>query len=145
MSWSAACSNNSTIAEHRLIAAMHEVERLIEASMITCLALLIRPPLTHAGASRTHVAELGDRFEAVSARRSASRPTTVLTRSAGLLRVAHLRGRPIGCGAPVPRRPPGRAEANVVSPDARGLGLGCRPLRELEQDAAAPPVPAPCA
>src|SRR6478672_4102746 len=55
----------------------------------------------------------------------------------GLLLVAHLRQRPVGCGALKIR--PGRPvelKRMWVSPEVRGLGLGRRLLRELERHAA---------
>jgi len=53
------------------------------------------------------------------------------------LLVAHLRQRPVGCGALKIR--PGRPvelKRMWVSPEVRGLGLGRRLLRELERHAA---------
>ncbi len=122
----------------RLIAAMHEVERLIEASMITTA---VADPT--ASDSRwciaQYFAELGDRFEAgFDPALSIPADDRDLTPPAGLLRVAHLRGRPIGCGAlKFHDGAPAELKRMWVSPDARGLGLGRRLLRELEQDAAA--------
>jgi GNAT superfamily N-acetyltransferase len=77
-----------------------------------------------------------DRFDAgfdpsehLSRRRSAHA-------SAGLLLLAWLRGAPVGCGA---LKLHGKAPAEIkrmwVSPSVRGLGLGRRILRELEDRA----------
>jgi ribosomal protein S18 acetylase RimI-like enzyme len=120
----------------RLIAAMHEVERLIEASMITTAVADPTAP-----ASRwcivQYVAELGNRFAGgFDPALSIPADARDLTPPAGLLRVAHLRGRPIGCGAlKFHDGAPAELKRMWVSPDARGLGLGRRLLRELERDA----------
>ena len=54
----------------------------------------------------------------------------------GALLIARLHGRPIGCGALKFHTPaPAELKRMWVSPDARGLGLGRRILRELEQHA----------
>jgi DNA-binding MarR family transcriptional regulator/predicted GNAT family N-acyltransferase len=122
----------------RLIAAMRDVERLIEASMI---ATSVADPTTDDSrwCIEQYFAELGDRFEA-GFDPSLSIPADAddLTPPIGLLRVAHLRGRPVGCGAlKFHLRAPAELKRMWVSADVRGLGLGRRLLRELEQDAAA--------
>src|SRR4029079_130183 len=52
---------------------------------------------------------------------------------AGLIAVAWLRGEPVGCGVlKLHGRAPAELKRMWVSPDVRGLGLGRRLLRELE-------------
>jgi len=122
----------------RLIDAMHDVERLIEASMI---ATAVADPTSDDArwCIEQYFAELSDRFEA-GFDPSLSIPADArdLTPPAGLLRVAHLRGRPVGCGAlKFHPHAPAELKRMWVSGDVRGLGLGRRLLRELERDAAA--------
>jgi DNA-binding MarR family transcriptional regulator/ribosomal protein S18 acetylase RimI-like enzyme len=121
----------------RLLAAMSEVERLIEASMITtAIADPERPDSQWC--IEQYFAELDQRFDTgFDASRSIPADSADLTPPAGLLRLAHLRGQPVGCGA---LRFHGRAPAELkrmwVARPARGLGLGRRLLVELERDAA---------
>ena len=121
----------------RLVAAMDEVERLMRASLVT---ITVTDP---AGADarwciEQYFAELGDRFEdGFDPAISIAAPIDELKPPTGLLLVAHLRRRPVGCGALKIR--PGRPvelKRMWVSPDVRGLGLGRRLLRELERQAA---------
>ena len=59
-----------------------------------------------------------------------------LTPPRGLLLVARLHGRPIGCGAiKLHDRDPAEIKRMWVAPEARGLGLGRRLLTELERQA----------
>ena len=84
-----------------------------------------------------YFAELNDRFEAgFDPALSISADVEELTPPAGLLIVARLDGRPVGCGA-LKFHPGAPAELKRmwVSPAARGRGLGRRLLHELEQDA----------
>jgi ribosomal protein S18 acetylase RimI-like enzyme len=121
----------------RLVAAMDEVERLMRASLVT---ITVADP---AGADarwciEQYFAELGDRFEGgFDPAISIAAPIDELKPPTGLLLVAHLRQRPVGCGALKIR--PGRPvelKRMWVSPQLRGLGLGRRLLRELERKAA---------
>ena len=122
----------------RLIAAMHDVERLIEASMITTAVADPADPDSR-WCIEQYFAELGDRFEAgFDPELSIPADAGDLTPPAGLLRVAHLRERPVGCGAlKFHARAPAELKRMWVSPDVRGMGLGRRLLRELERDATA--------
>jgi ribosomal protein S18 acetylase RimI-like enzyme len=116
---------------------MDEVERLMRASLVT---ITVADP---AGADarwciEQYFAELGDRFEdGFDPAISIAAPIDQLKPPTGLLLVAHLRQRPVGCGALKIR--PGRPvelKRMWVSPQLRGLGHGRRLLRELERKAA---------
>jgi DNA-binding MarR family transcriptional regulator/GNAT superfamily N-acetyltransferase len=120
----------------RLVAAMGEVERLLEASTITTA---VADPAS-ADARRCiagYFAELDARFElGFDPANSIPADAEDLTPPAGLLRVAHLRGEPVGCGAlKFHDHKPAELKRMWVAPPARGLGLGRRLLRELERDA----------
>jgi DNA-binding MarR family transcriptional regulator/predicted GNAT family N-acyltransferase len=121
----------------RLVTAMLDVQRLIEASMITTA---VSDPSTADSrwCIEQYFAELSERFEAgFDPVLSIPADAVDLTPPAGLLRVAHLRGRPVGCGAlKFHGRAPAELKRMWVSPDVRGMGLGRRLLGELEQDAA---------
>jgi len=86
-----------------------------------------------------YFSELNERFEAgFNPSLSISADVAELTPPAGLLLVARLRGRPVGCGA-LKFHPAAPAELKRmwVAPEARGIGLGRRILAELEQHARA--------
>ena len=117
----------------RLVAAMAEVERLIQASAVEiqadasdsadarwCLALYFR--------------ELAGRFEAgFDPARSISANAAELTPPAGAFVIARLHGQSVGCGAlKVKDRNIGEIKRMWVSPAARGLGVGRRILDKLE-------------
>jgi DNA-binding MarR family transcriptional regulator/GNAT superfamily N-acetyltransferase len=120
----------------RLVAAMHEVERLLRASLVS---IGVEDPATADArwCIEQYFAELNARFE------SGFDPTVGISASPhelvppyGLLLLARMRERPMGCGAL--KFHPGAAtelKRMWVSPDARGLGLGRRMLAELEQQA----------
>jgi len=119
-----------------LVAAMTTVDRLLQASMVR---FDLEPPRSADArwCVGQYFAELNARFDAgFDPARSISADARELTWPAGLLIVARLRGRPIGCGA---LKLHGTAPAEVkrmwISPDARGLGLGARLLEELERRA----------
>ncbi|HEV8451110.1 MAG TPA: MarR family winged helix-turn-helix transcriptional regulator [Gaiellales bacterium] len=121
----------------RLVAAMDEVERLITASLVT---ITVADPANAEArwCIEQYFAELGDRFElGFDPAISLAAPIDELKLPTGLLLVAHLRRRPVGCGAL--KISPGRPvelKRMWVSPEVRGLGLGRRLLRELEHHAA---------
>ncbi|HEY7197418.1 MAG TPA: bifunctional helix-turn-helix transcriptional regulator/GNAT family N-acetyltransferase [Gaiellaceae bacterium] len=119
-----------------LVDAMETVERLLTASMID-----VRVESPRSAAARwcleQYFLELQERFEAgFDPARSIPADADELTLPAGLLLVARLRGDPVGCGA---LKLHGEAPAEIkrmwVSPTVRGLGLGRRILRELEDRA----------
>ncbi|MGH3286172.1 MAG: GNAT family N-acetyltransferase [Streptosporangiaceae bacterium] len=88
---------------------------------------------------RAYFGELSRRFDGgFDPEQSISADDDELTPPAGLLLVATLHGKPVGCGA---LKFHGAAPAEIkrmwVDPDARGLGLGRRLLASLEQHAAA--------
>jgi GNAT superfamily N-acetyltransferase len=119
-----------------LVAAMGEVERLLQASMVS---FAIEDP---ASADATwcfgqYFAELEARFETgFDPALSISAEARELTSPAGILVLARLRGRPVGCGA-VKFHDEGPAELKRmwIAPTARGLGVGRRLLGELERQA----------
>ena len=119
-----------------LVHAMQTVERLLTASLIQ-----VRSESPRSAAARWCIAqyfrELDERFETgFDASRSIPVRTDELMPPAGLILVARLRGDPVGCGA---LRLHGTAPVELkrmwVSPSVRGLGLGRRLLRELEDRA----------
>ena len=119
-----------------LVAAMTEVERLVQASMVQ---FAIEDPTTPDArwCLEQYFAEIDARFEA-GYDPALGLPAGVreLTPPAGLFLVARLRDRPVGCGG---FKLHGDASAELkrmwVAPDARGLGLGRRLLQELERHA----------
>lgn len=115
---------------------MTTVERLLTAGLVE---IQIEDPGS-ADARRcieAYFATLHERFDtgfdpAVSIRADEAD----LTLPAGLLLVARLHGRPLGCGAlKLHGRRPAEIKRMWVSADARGLGLGRRLLAELEREA----------
>jgi len=85
----------------------------------------------------SYFATLHERFEAgFDPDRSIRADAADLTPPAGLLLVARLHGRPVGCGALKLRgRQPAEIKRMWVAAEARGLGLGRRLLAELEHQA----------
>jgi DNA-binding MarR family transcriptional regulator/GNAT superfamily N-acetyltransferase len=117
----------------RLLAAVADVEKLLRASMVT---VALEDPATPDArwCIEQYFAELNRRFDAgFDPSRSISAEPDELTPPAGLLLVARLRGRPVGCGAlKFHRGAPAELKRMWVAPDVRGLGLGRRLLHELE-------------
>ena len=121
----------------RLVSAMEEVERLLLASSIT-----IEPEDPTTDDARwcieQYFAELEQRFDGgFDPARSIPADPAELTPPSGLQLVARRREQPLGCGAlKLHGDEPAELKRMWVSPEARGLGLGRRLLRELEQRAA---------
>jgi len=122
----------------RLVAAMAEVERLLDASAaVVCERDPRHPDARHC--LRAYVGELSARFDdGFDPARSISAADHEMTPPAGLFLVATRHGEPVGCGA-LKFHPGAPAEVKRmwVAPAARGLGLGRRLLAELETRAAA--------
>lgn len=122
----------------RLVAAMAEVERLLSASLVE---VAVADPASRAArwCFRQYFAELEQRFDA-GFDPSASIPAEPdeLRPPAGLLLIARLRGRTIGCGAlRLHAVAPAEIKRMWVARDARGLGVGRRLLVALEGHARA--------
>jgi GNAT superfamily N-acetyltransferase len=121
-----------------MAAAMAEVERLLQASTVRFAA---EDPTTHDAqwCIAQYFAELDARFETgFDLERTLSADADELTPPAGLLFVARLRGRPVGCGAlKLHGEAPAELKRMWIAPNARGLGLGRRLLDELERYARA--------
>jgi DNA-binding MarR family transcriptional regulator len=116
-----------------LAAAMADVERLLTASMVT---VTVEEPASPAArwCFDRYFEELDRRFEAgFDPARSISADLDELTPPAGLLLLARLRERPVGCVAlKLHDEAPGELKRMWLAPDVRGLGLGRRLLREAE-------------
>ena len=120
----------------KLLAAIADVEKLLRASMVGIAVEDPRAP----GAwwcVEQYFAELNRRFDAgFEPARSISAEPEELTLPTGLLLVARLRGRPVGCGAlKFHHGAPAELKRMWVAPEVRGLGLGRRLLHELEAQA----------
>ena len=122
-----------TAQRESLVAAMATVERLLQAS-----AVRIAAEAPGSGDARwcfeQYFAELAARFETgFDPAKSISADDRELTPPAGVLVIARLDGRPIGCGAlKVKERGIGEIKRMWVAPGTRGLGVGRRILEELE-------------
>jgi DNA-binding MarR family transcriptional regulator len=119
-----------------LVAAMTEVERLLQASMVR---FAVEAPTTPDArwCFEEYFAELNARFDAgFDPALSISADAHELTPPAGALLVARLRGRPVGCGAlKLHGHAPAELKRMWIAPSARGLTLGRRLLQELERHA----------
>ena len=122
----------------RLVTAMTEVERLLCASMVR---IEVEDPTTSEArwCIEQYFAELNARFPSgFDPRHSISAAAHELVPPYGALLVARLRGRAVGCGAvKLHADAPAELKRMWVAPEVRGLGLGRRMLRELEQYAQA--------
>jgi DNA-binding MarR family transcriptional regulator/GNAT superfamily N-acetyltransferase len=112
----------------RLLVAMDEVERLIRASSVT---IGVEDPASDDArfCIRSYYGELAERFENGFDADAMPVPVSDFAPPSGLMLVARLHDRPVGCGKTDIKR-------MWVSPDTRGMGLGKRLLGELERQAA---------
>jgi DNA-binding MarR family transcriptional regulator/GNAT superfamily N-acetyltransferase len=122
----------------KLLAAMGEVERLLNAALVT---VSVEDPAT-ADAQwciGQYFAELDERFEGgFDPTRGISADAPELTWPVGFLLVARIRDRAIGCvGLKLHRGAPAEMKRMWVAPEARGLGVGRRLLAEVEERARA--------
>lgn len=119
-----------------LVAAMTEVERLVQASMVR---FAVEDPTTPDAkwCLEQYFAEIDERFETgfdPALALPAGAPE--LTPPAGALLVARLRDRPVGCGGlKLHQDATAEVKRMWVAPAARGFGLGRRLLQELERHA----------
>jgi DNA-binding MarR family transcriptional regulator len=123
--------------QERLCASMGEVERLILAATIAVAEIDPSRPQAQQ-CLRAYFAELDRRFEAgFDPSQSISADNSELRPPAGLLVLAWLRGRPVGCGAlKFHGDRPAELKRMWVAESVRGLGVGRRLLTELERLAA---------
>lgn len=119
-----------------LVAAMAEVERLLRASMV--VVAVEDPTTTNARwCIEQYFAELKVRFKGgFNPALTIPADAHELVPPAGVLLIARLRGKAIGCGA-LKFHPgePTELKRMWVAPEARGLGLGRRLLADLERHA----------
>jgi DNA-binding MarR family transcriptional regulator/GNAT superfamily N-acetyltransferase len=112
----------------RLVDAMATVERLLTASMIT--TEVVSPRSADARyCINEYFRELDVRFDS-----GFDPEQSIPADTLGLFLVARLRGKPVGCGGlKLEPRKPAYLKRMWVSPELRGVGLGKRLLRELEE------------
>jgi DNA-binding MarR family transcriptional regulator/GNAT superfamily N-acetyltransferase len=118
----------------KLVAAMSEVERLLQPSMV--LFTVEDPSSKDARwCFEQYFTELDKRFESgFDSANSLSADVHELKAPKGALIVARLHGVPIGCIAiKLHKKSPAELKRMWVSPSARGLGLGRRLLHEAEK------------
>jgi DNA-binding MarR family transcriptional regulator len=122
----------------KLADAAETVERLLHASLVTIAPEDPRTPDAR-WCLQQYFAELAVRFDdGFDPALSIPAGDDDMTPPRGLLLVARLREQPVGCGAmKLPADAPPYIKRMWVDPQARGLGLGRRLLRELELHAAA--------
>jgi DNA-binding MarR family transcriptional regulator len=117
----------------RLVAAMAEVERLIMAAAVDVKPELPGSPDAKWCLAR-YVEDLAERFETgFDPQRSNPAPLTDMRPPRGVLMIARLDGRPVGCGV-LKRKDAttGEIKRMWTAPDARGRGVARRVLRALE-------------
>lgn len=121
----------------RLVAAMGEVERLLTATRVQIAPVDAEDPSARYCLD-AYRAELDQRFDhGFDPDRSISASAPELRRPGGLLLLAFLDDEPVGCGAvKFHVDEPSEIKRMWVAPAARGLGLGRRLLRALEEEAA---------
>lgn len=124
-------------ARARLVAAMSEVERLLNLSFTRITVEDPESPDAKWCVGQ-YFAELGERFEGgFDAGRSIPADAEELRPPRGVFLVARLDGRPVGCGAVKVTEPgAGSIKRMWVSPEMRGTGVGRRLLLALEKEAA---------
>jgi DNA-binding MarR family transcriptional regulator/N-acetylglutamate synthase-like GNAT family acetyltransferase len=124
--------------QERLLRAMHDVESLLTAAMVTVDT--VDPTHRHAEhCLRAYFADLDARFP-LGFDLDGALPVDLdsLRPPAGAFLVATLRGRPVGCAAlKHGGAEPPEVKRMWVDPSARGLGLGRRLLGEVEAQARA--------
>jgi len=127
----------SDTERERLVRALDDVERLLDAGLVTIAVVDPASPVAQT-CLRAYYRELDRRFP-TGFDPGRSRPTAVenMRAPAGAFLVATRRGEPVGCGA-VRFHPgaPTELKRMWIDPAARGLGLGRRLLARLEQHAA---------
>ena len=117
----------------RLTAAMAEVERLLSAGAVQLAVVDPRSPAARECVAR-YFAELAARFDAgFDPRRSISAEAAELTPPRGYFVLATRHGEPVGCGALKCHRDFGEIKRMWVATSSRGLGIGKRILRRLEE------------
>jgi DNA-binding MarR family transcriptional regulator/GNAT superfamily N-acetyltransferase len=120
----------------RLVDAMADVERLMRASMVE---IAVEDPGTADArwCVEQYFAELNRRFETgFEAGHTLALDLRELTPRSGMLLIARLRGRPVGCGAlrfHLTTKPD--IKRMWIAPEVRGLGVGRRMLAQLEHEA----------
>jgi DNA-binding MarR family transcriptional regulator/GNAT superfamily N-acetyltransferase len=119
-----------------LVAAVTEVERLLQAVMVRFAIEGAATPDAR-WCFEQYFAELDARFEAgFNPELSISAEARELTPPAGLLLIARLRNRPIGCCAlKLHAGAVAELKRMWIAPTLRGLGLGRRLLHEIERHA----------
>jgi DNA-binding MarR family transcriptional regulator/GNAT superfamily N-acetyltransferase len=121
-----------------LVSAMQTVERLLAASLVT---VGVEDPTTPDAqwCIQHYFAELAVRFaQGFDPKQTRSADAYELVPPHGLLLVARLRERPVGCGAlKFYAAAPPDIKRMWVSPETRGLGVGQRLLHALEDQARA--------
>jgi DNA-binding MarR family transcriptional regulator len=123
----------SAAQQDRLVAAMADVERLLQAS-----AVQIQAEAVDSADARwcleQYFRELADRFETgFDPAKSISANADELTPPGGVFVIARLGGKPIGCGAlKVKDQNIGEIKRMWVRTDARGVGVGRRIVEALE-------------
>jgi DNA-binding MarR family transcriptional regulator/GNAT superfamily N-acetyltransferase len=123
----------SDAQQARLVAAMADIERLLGASLVTVAPEDAAAPDAQWCIGQ-YVAELNVRFDAgFDPARSISAAADELNPPNGVLLLARLHGRAIGCAAlKLHADAPAEVKRMWVAPEARGIGLGARLLREIE-------------
>ena len=120
----------------RLVEAMADVDRLLTASMVK---VSVEDPTTRDArwCIGQYFAELDRRFDSgFDPSLGISAEPDELVLPSGLLLLARLRERPVGCGAlKFHGRRPVELKRMWIAPEVRGLGVGRRLLAELERHA----------